>query len=137
MSKPSYLREVSGVAFLDDTRLLYKHTLIKCTNENNFAKRYRWCVTQKIIESASEMYANVRKANSVFVKTAKDYELRRSYQKRALAELTALIGLIDISYEVFQKLESDEIKYWATLCDNARKSVKNWIENETRKYEGL
>jgi len=137
MSKPSYLREVSGVSFLDDTRILYKHTLIKCTNENNFAKRYRWCLTQKIIESATEMYADVRRANSVYVKTAKDYELRRLYQKKALAELTALTGLIDISYEVFTKLDSGEIKHWITLCENAKKSIKNWIENETRKYGGL
>lgn len=137
MSKPSYLREVSGVSFLDDTRILYKHTLIKCSNENNFAKRYRWCLTQKIVESATEMYADVRRANSVFVKTAKDYELRRTYQKKALAELTALTGLIDIAYEVFGKLDSGEIKYWTELCERAKKSIKNWIDNETRKYEGL
>lgn len=137
MSKPSYLRDVSGVSFLDDTRILYKHTLIKCSNEGNFAKRYRWCLTQKIVESATEMYANVRRANSVFVKTTKDYELRRTYQKMAFAELTALTGLIDISYEVFQKLDSNEIKYWVGLCDNCKKSLKNWMDAETRKYEGL
>lgn len=137
MSKPSYLRDVSGVSFLDDTRLLYKHTLIKCSNETNFAKRYRWCLTQKIVESATEMYANVRRANSVFVKTARDYELRRNYQKMAFAELNALTGLIDISYEVFTKLTSKEIKHWTMLCDNARNSLKNWIDNETRKYGGL
>ena len=137
MSKPSYLRDVSGVSFLDDTRILYKHTLIKCSNEENFAKRYRWCLTQKIVESATEMYANVRRANSVFVKTSKDYELRRMYQKKAFAELTALTGLIDIAYEVFNKLSSKEIKYWIELCENAKKSIKNWVDSEARKYEGL
>lgn len=137
MSKPSYLREVSGVSFLDDTRILFKHTIIKCSNEANFAKRYRWCLTQKMVECATEMYANVRRANSVFVKTAKDYELRRMFQKKALAELTALTGLIDIAYEVFGKLTSPEIKHWTELCDKARNSLKNWLDNETRKYEGL
>ena len=86
------MRDISGVSFLDDTRILYKHTLIKCSNEGNFAKRYRWCLTQKIVESATEMYANVRRANSVFVKTARDYELRRNYQKMGLQNSMHLLG---------------------------------------------
>ena len=134
MSKPTYSRDTSDVPFLDNARILVKHTINKCSNEDKFAKRYRWCLTQKIVESAVEMYANVKRANSVFVKTAKDYELRRHYQKKAYAEVTALTGLIDIAYEVFQKLDSDEIKYWTKLCVNCSNSIKNWIEAEIKKY---
>lgn len=134
MSVPSYLRKENKVKFLDDVRILVKHTLKKCTTESNFAKRYRWCLTQKIVESAVEMYANVRRANSIFVSTNKDYELRRHYQKKALAETDALIGLIDIAYEVFGKLTSQEIEHWVLLVRNAQTSIKSWIESEQKKY---
>ena len=137
MSKPTYLRDDTNVPFIRDTRLLLKHTIIKCSNETNFAKRYRWCVTQKIAESATEMYANMKKANSIRVRTAKDYELRRYYQKKAFAEVVSLTGLIDIAYEVFSKLDSDEIKYWTGLCANAATSLKNWIDSDYKSYKGL
>ena len=137
MSVPSYLRKENKVKFLDDARLLVKHTLTKCTTESNFAKRYRWCVTQNIVNSALEMYSNIRKANAVFVNTAEDYKLRRNYQKRAYAETDSLLGLIDIAYEQFNKLTSEEIKHWVTLVRNAQCSLKNWIESDTKKYAGL
>ena len=137
MSKPTYLQDVSKIKFLDDTRLLVKHTITKCTNENTFAKRYRWCITSKIVDSALELYSNVRRANSVYVKTAKDYELRRAYQKRAIAEVDALLGLIDIAYQQFPKFTGDELEYWVKLAKNCLNSLKNWTDSEAEKYKGL
>ena len=41
------------------------YTIRICSNERNFPKRYRWCITAKIVDSAMDIsnYANM--ANSV------------------------------------------------------------------------
>jgi len=43
-----------------------------CSNETNFPKRYRWCITNKIVDAATEISNNAVMANSVFVKDESD-----------------------------------------------------------------
>lgn len=45
---------------------LLMHTLRITKNENCFPVRYRYTVTNRIVNSASEVYGKVRKANAIF-----------------------------------------------------------------------
>lgn len=83
-------------------RELAAYTIKICSNEKNFPKRYRWCITAKIVDCAIDVSSNVNAANSIYVNddNKKDYQLRRQYQTKALAETYALLSMIDIAYIV-------------------------------------
>lgn len=79
---------------------LAEHTIRICGNEKNFPKRYRWCLTSKIVDSAVNINSCLEKANSIRVKTEYDYQLRRGYMQQALAESFSLHNLIRLSYDI-------------------------------------
>lgn len=60
-------------------RELCEYTLKICANEKNFPKRYRWCLTSKIVESAMNIHNGVNMANSVYVRDEADFLLRKRY----------------------------------------------------------
>lgn len=73
------------------SRELAVYTIKICTNEKNFPKRYRWCVTNEIVKSVKIIHSNIRKANEVFVKDDADYILRKDYQNRAISEIGSIL----------------------------------------------
>lgn len=80
---------------------LAEHTIRICGNEKNFPKRYRWCLTAKIVDSAVNINSYLEKANSINVRTDYDYEIRRGYMQKALAECFSLHNLMGLSYDIF------------------------------------
>lgn len=115
-------------------RDLAEYTLKICSNEKNFPKRYRWCLTGKIVESAVNIHNGVNMANSVFVKDDSDYLLRKSYQTRALAETYSLLGMVDIAYKTYG-LESSRVEYWTRLIKDVQALIRNWRKAECEKHD--
>lgn len=112
-------------------RELAAYTIKICSNEKNFPKRYRWCITAKIVDVSS----NVNAANSIYVNddNKKDYQLRRQYQTKALAETYALLSMIDIAYSVFS-IESKRIEYWTRLVNEVQVLLRNWRKSDYDRY---
>ena len=110
---------------------LAEHTIRICSNEKNFPKRYRWCITAKIVDSAIEISSNLERANAIFVKTQKDYELRREYQLKALAETYSLHNMMRLSFDFFG-FDTDKMCYWTMLLRDTRNLIRNWIKSEQR-----
>ena len=110
-------------------RKLATYTIHICSNEKNFPKRYRWCLTGKIVECAVDIGLNVEMANSVLVQTHEDYVLRRNYQTRALAETYSLNNMIEISKMVFG-IESDRAAYWSSMVIELQAMIRNWRKSE-------
>lgn len=48
------------------------YTIKICSNEKNFPKHYRWCITNKIVDAAIDISNDANMANSVFVKDSSD-----------------------------------------------------------------
>ena len=94
-------------------RELAEYTLKICANEKTFPKRYRWCMTAKIVEAAMNINNGVNMANSVFVYDDADYMLRKQYQTRALAETYAL---------------------WTRLIYDVQNLLRNWRKAERERY---
>jgi len=65
---------------LTKARELATYTIKICTNEKSFPKRYRWCITNKIVENAIEINSNIGKANDVYVTDGEDYRLRKVFR---------------------------------------------------------
>lgn len=133
MSVPKTLRGESKLQVFAVSMKLTSHTLQIINNEKVFPKRYRWCITSKIADSAVNILNCINKANSVYVTTDEDYKLRRSYQKQALAETYALMGMIDIAVTTF-KLNGNKVEYWSSLLIETQNAIRNWAGKEAKKY---
>lgn len=136
MSVVKSKRKTGKLAVITKANELATYTIRICSNENNFPKRYRWCITSKIVESALEINNMANKANSVYVKDKDDYNLRKRFQTAALAETYSLISMIDIAYRTFG-IKSGRIKHWTGLIIDVQKLLRNWRRNDYRRYKDL
>jgi hypothetical protein len=115
---------------------LATYTIHICSNENHFPKRYRWCITNKLVDAALDINNCIIKANSVFVRDRADYQLRKRYQTEGLAATYSLLGMIDIAYRTFG-IESDRVKHWTGLALDVQNLMRNWRKNDIERYEKL
>ena len=128
---PYSKRSESKLLVVDKARELAIHTIHICNNEKHFPKRYRWCLTNKIVECVLAISNYCEMANSVYVQTNEDYLLRRKYQTLALAETYALYNMIEISKVVFG-IEVGKATYWAELVANLQGLIRNWKKSEKK-----
>ena len=130
-------RGETKMAWWKSVTKLNDYTIKAVTNEKVIPKRYRWLIAQKIIDSSMSMLTNAIKANSVYVKEEfkqSDYELRRKFQKLAYAETHNMLTLIDVSYKTFKTIIDKKHKTWIGLILVAQTDLKNWIENDSKRY---
>ena len=112
---------------------LCKYTLSIAKNEKVFPKGYRWLLTQKIVDEAIDAMTSINRANAVNVKKASDYEYRRSQQLKAYAHLEALLGLIDLAFNVLA-IEARRVEYWTGLVLETEKQLTNWGRSDKQRY---
>lgn len=136
MSVVTGKRTQGKLRVLNDSAEVVRYTLSAVKNEKVFPKSYRWLLSQKIADEAVNSYACIRRANAVNVKNAKDYEYRRDQQLRAYAHLEALLGLIDIAFNVLS-IEARRIEYWTELILKTENSLKNWGKSDKNRYSGV
>lgn len=122
------------LAVITKARTLAEYTLKICANEKTFPKRYRWCLTSKIVESAMNINNGVNMANSVYVRDETDYVLRKRYQTQALAETYALLSMVDIAYRTYS-LEAGRVEHWARLIYDVQTLIRNWRKAEIEKHD--
>ena len=115
---------------------LATYTIRICSNEKNFPKHYRWCLTSKIVDAAIEIANNANMANSVYVKDKADFVLRKQYQTKALAATYALLNMMDISYRTFG-IDSDRMEYWTKLVYEVQNMLRNWRKSDIERYENM
>lgn len=104
-----------------------------------FPKRYRWCITAKIVDAAVEISRLINMANSVYVNPESehwkaDWELRRGYQVQALAQTYSLLTMMDIAYRTFG-IEGSKMDYWTGLVINVQNLLRNWKRSDENRYK--
>lgn len=131
MSVVESKREEGELRALTKARELAVYTIRICCNENNFPKRYRWCITNKVVETALLINLYIEKANSVRLKNATEAEIetRRKYQTIAIAETYAMTNLISISRDLFG-LKGDKVEHWTRLVKSVRTLARAWKNSE-------
>ena len=134
MSVVKSKQSVGKLVAVTKSRELAEYTLKICANEKAFPKRYRWCLTAKIVESAMNINNGVNMANSVFVLDDADFLLRKQYQTRALAETYALLSMVDIAYRTYS-LETARVEYWTRLIYDVQTIIRNWRKAEIEKHD--
>lgn len=148
MAVPKSQRAKTPLTVLTELDALISYTIQLCTDERRFPKRYRWCLTKDIIDSAIKAKADAARANSVYVNDRESVILRRTYQQKAIANLAALGTLMDTAFKVFNGLRHlDEekpkkhvnIATWTARYDKTKALMLAWKKSDTehaRKYMG-
>ena len=117
-------------------RALCVYTITICKSEKNFPKRNRWLLTQPIVEQSVKAYTHIRKANAIKVVAWDDYKLRRKHQIKARTCCEALLGLIDIAYEVLGE-NGVNIEHWVKLTTQAENILAAWRASDRKRYKEL
>ena len=122
-------RGVSGVQFLDTARDLHIFTMRTCVK---FPKRYTFFITNKIVETASNIHTCVKRGNSIFPSNANDVRLRREEFLTASVEIQSLISQINVAYEIFPIADKTMLR-WLDLINKEMSLVKNVLKKRRRK----
>lgn len=134
MATPKSQRTDGQLTVIEQSKELAEYTIKICSNEKVFPKRYRWCLTSKLVDSAIEVCSKTKMANSVFVKDRADYTLRKGYQTEAIASASSLLSLIEVSASVFG-IDMDRVRYWTKLVVNVKNSLQGWRESDAKRYD--
>ena len=114
-------------------RSLAKYTLVIAKNEKIFPKRNRWLLTQPIVKTTLEIFTDIRKANSINVKTDDDYKMRRAYQLDAYAKCEALLSLIELAY-VTLHVEGKRVEFWTGCVVKVEELLQAWTYSDYQRY---
>lgn len=136
MSVPVSKRKESELKALTMARTLTAHTIKICSNEKNFPKRYRWCLTSKIVDAAISIFQEIDIANSIYVNSRETAKLRNSHQAEALAKIYNLLSLIQIAYETYN-LESSKVEYWTQQTKELREVVRAWKKSDMERFSNF
>jgi len=115
---------------------LASYTIKVCSNEKNFPKHYRWCITSKIVEAAIDINNNIVMANAVYVIDKNDFDLRKKFQTKAIAASYALLSMMDIAYRTFG-IKSDTIEHWTGLVIEVQNYLRNWKKSDAERYKDI
>ena len=136
MSVPVYKRTEQKLEVITNAINLAKHTMRLTHNEKHFPKRYRWMITQKIVNTALDIVTNVRKANNIRIEEKSDLLQRRQYQIDALNDCETLLTLIEIAYSMFN-LESGSVEYWTGLIVKQEQLISKWRKSDRDRHREL
>ena len=136
MSVVKSKRTESELEVVNKAIALSSYTIHICSNEKNFPKRYRWCLTGKIVEHTIDACNYINMANSVFVSSDRDFQTRRQYQNKALASTYALLTMMDIAYRTFG-IDDDRIEHWVGLVIDVQNLIRNWRKSDSDKHKDL
>lgn len=137
MSVPKSKRSHSDLEVITKANALAAYTVQICSNEKHFPKRYRWCITNKIVETALEISKYTLSANSIYVSDGdkESWRMRKNFQIVALTDTYALLSLMDIAYRAFG-IEGDRMSYWTGLVLEVQTLLRAWKKSDTERYEG-
>ncbi len=133
MSVVKNKRTESQLEVVTRARELAAYTIKICSNEKNFPKRYRWCITNKIVDSVIEINNRINKANSIYVKTDEDFKIRRDLQVEAISETYGLLTMMDIAYSTFS-VESKRVDHWTGLVLALQGLLRSWRDSDFTRY---
>lgn len=127
-------RKEGELQVLNACAKLTRYSIDRCSSEKIFPKKNRWIMSNKVADTAINIMINIQSANSVFVSSKSDYELRRRYQNIAHANISALLGLIDIAYQCFE-IEHRVVEFWTELAVEADSKLVGWMRSDKKRYK--
>ncbi|MCI5713674.1 MAG: four helix bundle protein [Lachnospiraceae bacterium] len=110
-------------------------TLKTASNEKNFPKRYRFTITNKIVDKAFEIYTLIYEANELFPHNATELEVRQNKQRMAIAYCRSMQSMIDIAYNAFP-ISSKTVEIWTGKIFDVRNLTVAWLNRDRSRFAG-
>ncbi len=144
-------RGESDVAFLDVARRLEVHTLEQCLK---LPKRLTFFLSTEIMRWGSDVYNNVKAANSIYATNQHEAQMRRDHFTEANNALQILDGKIGLLYEMLimnpehfganprdqtngkRRLEN-AVKAWAALINEEAALISKIKKSDKARYKDL
>lgn len=138
MSVIASQRNETKLAFLDHAEKLVAYTIGICSNEKHFPKRYRWCLTAKIVEAAVNVLTFASKANATYPTSKDDLRLRLRFIGEAIAEISVLISLIPVAAKMFQiDLANNSVAHWLETATYEKTLLVKWRNANLERLNGM
>ena len=93
-------RTDSKVQFVYNVSQIQEDMIRMCMNEKYFPKRYRFVLSNKLIDEASELSRLVISANAIFPRQESDLMLRRNKLLEARALIPCILDNLNLSYKL-------------------------------------
>lgn len=146
MSVPKSKRNETPFTVLEDARQLAVYTVLMCSDEQRFPKKYRLSFTADIEKQAVSIVSYTSSANAVYVNDAESYMLRRTYQQKAIAEIAGLQARMQVAFALFPQLkhmkEAGEkkrinIANWSGQLYKVKAGLLAWKKSDAERYKNL
>ena len=136
MSKLESKREVGKYDSVEKAKELAGYVIRITMNEKKFPKRYRFTVTEKIINRAIFIVDNLTMANELFPNTSLELDKRIIYMKEARAACRALLLLVEIAANAFS-VSASTFKELTENTKELRKHITAWIESDKNRFRKI
>ena len=140
MSVPQSKRKETPLTVLIDAQQLAAYTVLLCSDEKRFPKKYRLSFTSDIEKEAVNIVASTSEANA----DKESYKLRRTYQQKAIAQVAGVQARMQVAYKLFPQLktmgEADKkkkinIAYWSGLLYKVKTGLLAWKKSDAERYK--
>lgn len=128
-------RKPSSVQFIQTALDLSIYTIQRV---RKFPKALTFFVSVPTVNAAKSMYANVKRANSIYPTSKHELDLRIGYFKSAYADLQVLSTEVDIAVSIQgHNLTENVIIDWYRLIDDEMNLLKAQIKNDKARFKNL
>ena len=116
---------------------LCDYTLQITSNEKHFPKRYRWNITNRILQITFDIDDHIIYANSVYVRPEDGSLLRRqTHQLEALELTNVLLRNVDRAYRRLG-IDSGRIEFWTGQIKELQRLLRGWYRKDKERYEDI
>lgn len=133
MSVPKTKRSEGKLEVATKALELESYSIDMCSSDKRIPKKARPFVAYPLVDCARNIVTNIYRANDVFVWDERSHRQRIAYQEAALAEIAALIHLIDLAKKRYD-LKGSSVVHWIGLAVETREKLRNWRNADKRKY---
>ena len=112
---------------------LCDYTLQITSTEKHFPKRYRWSITNRIVQLTLDIDDHLIHANSIYVRSEEDSARRQRHQLEALELTYVLLRNIDRAYRRFG-VGSFNVEHWTGLIKELQRLIRGWYTKDKKRY---
>lgn len=114
---------------------LCDHILQITSAEKHFPKRYRWSITNRILQVTFDIDDHIIHANAVYVREGDGSLLRRqTHQLEALELTSVLLRNLDRAYRRFGA-GSFNVEYCTGMVKELQRLLRGWYKKDKERYD--
>ena len=138
MSVPESKRAENKLQVLLDAQSLAAYTLRICKNPKVFTPDFQHLLTEKITNTAIDVFVNLWTANNILMKPGTENftdnrKERKRLQDEAARNCNNLLALIQIAKPIFH-LSGKRVRFWGKNVIKVRNLTRAWQESDIKRF---